>query len=182
MKCLFCGSELLRKTKENVPLVGLPSITLVGVVVEGCLNCGESEVEIPHHSRLIEVVATGLINKRDRLVGVEIRWLRSFLGMSGMELARHVGVSPESVSKWENEHTHPSRSADLMLRSLVARRFPKEVFPEQAFSVVSGKGRKPLCMRLKSDGKHWFLESASPLDGLVSDPTVSRWSVLEAVR
>ncbi|MGQ0732251.1 MAG: helix-turn-helix domain-containing protein [Acidobacteriota bacterium] len=32
----------------------------------------------------------------------EIRFLRKQLGLSGIDLAMHLGATPESVSRWEN--------------------------------------------------------------------------------
>jgi len=174
MKCLRCGSEKSEKRRESHGLVGLPGIILVGVWVERCLDCGEYEVEIPRHSRLMEVVTRGILNKRGRLVGMEIRWLRGELEMTGVELARHVGVSGESVSKWERDQMKQSPPVDLLLRMLVGRRLGEGVFPEEALPLVSTEEREPLRMRLRFDEGDWKMEGGSE-KGVVSDPTQAVW-------
>lgn len=174
MKCFCCGSERSEPRPENHHLVGLQAITLVGLHVEKCLDCGEFEIPIPHHSRLMEILTHALLHKRGRLVGQEIRWLRGTLDMTGVQLARHLGVSPESVSKWEGNRMNQSPTADLLLRLLVARRLGQGVFPDAALPLVETPQRTPLRIRLRFQDDDWRLEEGSKAS-LVADPTSSTW-------
>lgn len=174
MTCLSCGSQLSSSHNENHPLVGLSAITLLALSVERCQDCGEFEIAIPRHSRLMEILTHALLHKRGRLVGQEIRWLRGTLGMTGRSLAQHLGVSPEAVSKWEGNRMNQSPTADLLLRLLVARRLGQGVFPDAALPLVETPQRIPLRIRLRFQDGDWRLEEGSKAS-LVADPTSSAW-------
>ena len=47
----------------------------------------------------------------DRTIGKRIALLRKEKGLTQEELATHMGVSPQAVSKWENDQTCPDISA-----------------------------------------------------------------------
>lgn len=67
MNCLQCGSEM-KMARENYKYdaSGLPGITLVGVEVVRCPNCGEYEVSIPSIEDLHRAIAHPLAYKRAR--------------------------------------------------------------------------------------------------------------------
>jgi len=176
MSCMLCNSERVQTNRENMPLVGLPHVTLVDVEVRRCADCGDFTMEIPAHSRMIEIVTLALLNKRGKLTGREIRWLRGHMGWSGIQLAEHVGVSAESVSKWEHDHTNQARTADRLIRLLVARQLSEELYPHQALTLVSQNGREPLRLRLRFDASDWHLAQELSAS-IVADPTRSQWAL-----
>ena len=47
----------------------------------------------------------------DMTIGKRIAHLRKEKGMTQEELAQHMGISPQAVSKWENDQTCPDISA-----------------------------------------------------------------------
>jgi transcriptional regulator with XRE-family HTH domain len=49
----------------------------------------------------------------------EIRFLRRQLGLSGIDLATHLGATPESVSRWEHGRTPMGVTTDRLLRLMV---------------------------------------------------------------
>src|SRR5215467_6548131 len=102
MNCLQCGHAMTTK-RENFPYTALPGTVLVGVEVSRCANCGEYEVAIPAIDELNRVLAREVIRKRGRLVGPEIRFLRSYLGYSGGDFAKLIGSDPATVSRWEGD-------------------------------------------------------------------------------
>ena len=175
MKCIVCGCQTMNPAHENIPLVGLPRITLVQVQVWRCGDCGEFEVDIPHHSALLEIVTRALLNKKGRLDAKEIRWLRSMMGFSGAQLARHMGVSPESVSKWENNKMSPGRTADRLIRLLVANQWPSEHYPHQAMALIVNDDSAPLVLRLRHNTHRWLLDGSLP-QTLIADPTQQKWT------
>ena len=71
-------------------------------------------VEELHHA-----IARAIIAKRQRLTSKETRFLRKQLGLSGIELATHLGATPESVSRWEHGRTPMGVTADRLLRLMV---------------------------------------------------------------
>jgi putative zinc finger/helix-turn-helix YgiT family protein len=119
MKCINCGHTMTTK-RENVPYTALPGAVLVGVPVSRCANCGEHEVAIPAIDELNRVLARAVISKRGRLVGGEIRFLRSYLGYSGSDFAKLIGSDPATVSRWEGDKQPIGHHTDLLLRAMVA--------------------------------------------------------------
>ena len=137
MKCPNCRAEM-KSGRENYKddMCGLPGITLLGVEVRRCPACGEDEVVIPDIEGLHRAIAHAVIRKKERLTLAEIVFLRKWLGLSGVEFARAMDVSPVTVSRWENGRQPMSSMADRMLRLLVVAREPVagylELLPETA--------------------------------------------------
>jgi DNA-binding transcriptional regulator YiaG len=82
------------------------------------------EVAIPQIEDLHRAVAHALLRKPTRLTSEEIRYLRTYLGWSSMALAAHMGTTPETVSRWEHGATPIGKTADRLLRLLVATQIP----------------------------------------------------------
>jgi putative zinc finger/helix-turn-helix YgiT family protein len=148
VKCTECG-EKMGSTREDRPYAKLPGVLLRGVEVLRCPKCGESEVVIPKPNQLGDLLSKHLIEKRDRLVGPEIRFLRAHLGLTASELARRMGVSPETVSRWENDKDTMGPVADRLLRLMVAGDLPREAL------AAIGDEPKPLRLAVRSSRAGW---------------------------
>ena len=121
--CVKCGHRRrlrLKQAEYRYDAVGLPGITLHDIVVTRCPRCGDGAIALPAIERLHQAIARAVIAKRQRLTPAEIRFLRKQLGLSGIDLAIHMGTTPESVSRWENGRTSMSVTADRLLRLMVA--------------------------------------------------------------
>lgn len=117
--CLDCGSEMHRHV-EDVPFdPSMPGVVLAGVCVYRCPRCDHYEVEIPHLEELHRAISLHLVRQSRRLQGTEVRFLRKWLGWSGQDFARHMGVSAETVSRWENEREPIGGTSDRLLRLMV---------------------------------------------------------------
>ena len=55
----------------------------------------------------------------DMTIGKRIAFLRKEKGLTQEELAQHMGISPQAVSKWENDQTCPDISALPKLAKLL---------------------------------------------------------------
>ena len=156
MKCLQCGAAIKRK-RENYRYTasGLPSVTLRGVEVRRCPACGETEVVIPAIEELHRVIAGALIRKRARLAPPEIRFLRKVLGWSGTDFAKHMGATPETVSRWEHGHAPIGSAADRLLRLLVATEAPVDHYPVDVLAALAVDDRtvKPVPLGLSRDAR-----------------------------
>lgn len=146
MKCTQCGSTTMKTKRENFPYdaSGL-RVTLVNVEVSRCPECGEYEVAIPSIDLLHRAIAMKVIEKKSRLAPSEITFLRKYLGWSKTELAKHMGIAPATVGRWE-EGQAMGAIADRFLRLLVAKRAPECEYPEENLAEISDK--KPAQMRL----------------------------------
>ena len=101
---------------------GLSGVTLLNVEVRRCPTCGEWALVLPKLEELHRVLALAVVNKRAALAPQEIRFLRKHMGWSATDFARHMGKSPETVSRWENAKLTMGATADRLLRMMVVLR------------------------------------------------------------
>ena len=147
MKCPQCGHQM-KTARENYLYreCGLANVTLVDIEVCRCPNCGEHEAVIPRIEQLHHVIATTVAKKVPRLTKEEIRFLRKYLGWSGGDFAEHMGVSPETVSRWENGSAAMGPSAERLLRLAALTREPASDYSLDVLKDVAQK--KPAAQRL----------------------------------
>ena len=137
MLCLNCGASMETHCENyHYTASGLPHVTLQQVEVSRCPNCGETEVAIPHIEALHRAIATALVVKRARLAPEEIRFLRKYLGWSGVDFAAYMGVAPETVSRWEQGKTPMGGQADRLLRVLVMQLAPGQACSAECLTAL----------------------------------------------
>jgi putative zinc finger/helix-turn-helix YgiT family protein len=159
MKCIECGGKM-STARENFrhEALGLP-LTLVGVEVSRCAACGLSEVAIPRLEELHRVIASALVNKPSSLTPGEIRFLRKQLAWSGGELADHLGVTRETVSRWEQGASPIGATADRLLRAAVALATPGVSLKMDTLRHIARGEPAPLQLRLHHDEQGWTTEA-----------------------
>ncbi len=115
---------------------GLPNVYLAGIRYFVCRKCGKRAAEIPAVKQLLTNIAAAVVEQEGRLTGAEIRFLRKRLGKKAAEFGGIIGVSPEQVSRWENDSNPPEKSAEKLIRlcytllsgdKRLRRRFGKDV-------------------------------------------------------
>jgi putative zinc finger/helix-turn-helix YgiT family protein len=154
MKCVECGAEMTTARENyNYKASGLP-VTLQNVEVRRCKECGEHEVVIPKIDELHKLIAHAVVAKRARLVGPEIRFLRTHLGCSGVDFAKHMGVKPETVSRWENGHDVMSPLADRLLRLMILTNQPVSDYSLDDLLAVDA-APKPTKIRFAASKTGW---------------------------
>lgn len=164
MKCINCEHAMTTK-RENVPYTSLPGAVLIGVPVSRCANCGEHEVAIPAIDELNRVLASAVIRKRGRLVGGEIRFLRSYLGYSGTDFAKLIGSDPATMSRWESDKQPIGHHTDLLLRSMVALDRKVDEYPIATLGEVTAEATGRARYVFKPTAKKWKqteLDAVSP--------------------
>jgi putative zinc finger/helix-turn-helix YgiT family protein len=144
MTCVQCDGKVTTK-RENYRYTasGLPNVTLMGVEVRRCAKCGDHEVVIPRIEELHRVLAGAVVRRPSRLATSELRFLRKYLGYSGVEFAKVIGVSPETVSRWENGKERMGGSAEKLLRMLVVHQQPIRDYSIESLAEISDKPSKP---------------------------------------
>ncbi len=128
-ECIRCGTPMDQR-RDSVPYDALPGTILVGVPVSECPECGETEVGIPRMAKLDRTLAKMVVEQESRLTPDEIRFLRKYLGLSGRDLAARMGVSPETVSRWENDRQPMSETNERLLRAIAAHESPVDDYAE----------------------------------------------------
>jgi putative zinc finger/helix-turn-helix YgiT family protein len=139
---------------------GLPYVTLKGVEVRRCLECGEHEVVLPKVEQLHQAIAMGVISKKSRLMPAEVKFLRKHLGWSGADFARHMGVAAETVSRWENGREPMGAVADRLLRLMVVTKAPKREYGLDTLADLEDEA-SPTRLKLTADCDGWHTEQAA---------------------
>ena len=118
MKCPSCGKEM-RATKRDYRYeeAGLKNVVLRDTTVYEC-GCGEVLPELPQVNHLHQRIAEDLIGKQSPLTGEEFRFLRKAMGVSAKDLARLLGVTTVTISRWENNKEKVGAQSDRLLRCL----------------------------------------------------------------
>jgi putative zinc finger/helix-turn-helix YgiT family protein len=138
----------------NYSSCGLPHVTLQGVEVRRCPDCGEHEVVIPRMTELHQAIARAVVTKKARLMAAEVKFLRKHLGWSGADFARHMGVTAETVSRWENGREPMGAVADRLLRLMVVTQAPKTEYPIDALAELEDEPA-PARVRLSAGRQGW---------------------------
>jgi DNA-binding transcriptional regulator YiaG len=88
------------------------------VQIGRCPKCGNEDAILPRLNRIMRVIALALIGKPYRLSGAEVRFLRSFLGVTAEKFSRLIHVDKATLSKWENSEDPVGAQSDLLIRIL----------------------------------------------------------------
>ena len=161
MKCTECGTTM-KTQRENYRYdeSGLKKVTLVGIEVSRCPRCGNYEVSIPHMEDLHRLIARAVIEKTTRLTSEEVRFLRKSLGWSGVDFARNMGVTEETVSRWENGAIPIGPQADRLLRLMVAQGRLTTTYPTERLSQINPKKATPARLEIEARDDQWELVAA----------------------
>jgi len=116
-RCFNCGGNLESRRETRRYGRGI-DVVLVGIEVRHCDVCGEEEVVIPQIKELHNTIARDLVDRPGLLSPGEIRFLRTHMGFSSKDFAKHMGVTPETVSRWENSRNPMKirKTADRLIR------------------------------------------------------------------
>jgi putative transcriptional regulator len=159
-QCLACGGPTKVRREKHYRYVecGLPNVVIEDAVkVTTCEGCGEMYTSIPAIEELHRQIAAAVIRKKGRLAPTEIRFLRRWLGWSGVDFAKRTGTKPETVSRWENGKASMSPQADRLLRLLVAKETPVMEYPVDVLAQVAADDETttPVRVELEKGPKGW---------------------------
>jgi putative zinc finger/helix-turn-helix YgiT family protein len=154
-KCPMCGQGTLTSRRETRRYGRGIDVTLMNVTVRHCPACGEEFVAIPAIEALHRIIAGALAKSPARLSPGEVRFLRTYLGFSSADFARLIGVSPETVSRWESDRApqRMSTAAERFLRLIVLQGKPIESYRLEETAAEDAPARVPL--RLEPGAKGW---------------------------
>jgi len=113
------------------------------------------------HKLIAELVA----GKPARLTPAEVRFLRKYLGLSGRDFAKRMGVSPETVSRWErvDEPRALAEPTEKLLRLMALVATPVEHYePELEFLDDIAQGEPtPIPLRVTASAGNWMSVAAA---------------------
>jgi YgiT-type zinc finger domain-containing protein len=121
MKCVECRKGKLEpSTAEETLQVG-DYVVRMDVPVQECSSC--HEVYLPGEiAEQMELSAANLLAEAGVCSGAVFKFMRKSLGMRAVDLAELLSVTPETVSRWENDHVPVDRCAYSTVASLIADR------------------------------------------------------------
>lgn len=153
-KCPDCGGEMTVTHEDyRYDESGLSNVILRGIEVRRCAACKSVQPVIGNIEGLHRALARSIVEKPARLAGEEVRFLRTYLGFRGVDFARVMGVSKESVSRWENDREPMGPSADRALRLLVVHQKPLSDYSgdqlNKLLENIQDDGNDPLHLRIE---------------------------------
>jgi len=162
MKCAECGGSLkVTGDTHRYAESGLPNVVLHGVQVRTCGTCGEEEVAIPNIAGLHRCIAAMLVTRKSALAAAEFRFLRQYLGQSSMDFAKTLGVTPETLSRWENSKRDIPPVVDRVVRLLVVTTQPRTDYSADMLAKIRPTAPKHARMELRLRGDGWEAERAA---------------------
>ena len=75
-------------------------------------------------NKLMQVIAEALVLKPSQLTGKEIRFLRKYIGFTGEQFGKKLGLTKEHVSRIENEKHPVGAQTDRLIRYLAISASP----------------------------------------------------------
>jgi putative zinc finger/helix-turn-helix YgiT family protein len=162
MTCQDCGGMLkVTRAPYRYAESGLPGVVLLGMEVRRCQKCGVEEVAIPRIEELHRLMAQAVIQRPNRLVPAEIKYLRKWLGWSGVDFARHMGATPETISRWEQGRVPMSPQADRLLRLMITTRAPVADYTLDALATIRDQAPLRVApLRLHWNQGRWLPQAA----------------------
>ncbi len=160
--CRACGKAEMKTGTETYRYQesGLPNVVLVGIEVRRCPACGNHELVLPRVAELHRAIAESVIRKPSRFSGVEVRFLRKYLGWSGADFARRIGVDPSTVSNWENDKEPIGTVSDRSLRMMVAIGAQVTDYSLDELTKIVAERTPPVEVRLAPKARGWEVRAA----------------------
>ncbi|MBO6514246.1 MAG: helix-turn-helix domain-containing protein [Phycisphaerales bacterium] len=116
-RCPSCLANAMQQARTTVTSVVKYESAKHTVVAENCpvFVCGDCGEQL-YYSETFEIIDRQFRSNIGILLAEEIKKNRNALGLTQVELAAKIRISPESISRWEKGHIRQSRSSDLLLR------------------------------------------------------------------
>ncbi|MBL8605160.1 MAG: type II toxin-antitoxin system MqsA family antitoxin [Myxococcales bacterium] len=122
-RCHACGGALGKGSLEHSMVVAghrfvaaLPSVR--------CTQCGQESVSDAALEQF-ELRVSELLLESGTHAPEALVWFRRSIGLRATELADLLGVTPETVSRWENGKVAPPNTAIVVMGKLAVTRGPK---------------------------------------------------------
>lgn len=161
IECLECGAVMENAVGPHRYISGL-DVVLHDIEVRRCPECGEEEVVIPKIEELHGVIAKSISKRPGQLQPREIRFLRTFLGYSSVDFARLLGVTPETVSRWEKLRNpqNMARPSERLLRMLAQFAEPSRTYDLEQILLSDTAPSGPWALRFTQSGGEWAINEA----------------------
>ncbi len=116
-KCHACGATPLVESTTTMKRAFGEQVYTAELPATACPACGEAVVEGDVLARYDAALTHALV-RHGQPGAAAVKWLRKAARLTGAELAALLGVTPESVSRWENDRTAMDRATWVTLGAL----------------------------------------------------------------
>ena len=120
-RCVECKGEKLEKRlhEHSLEVAGHPFHALVEA--ETCTDCGAAYFTAGAIRR-VELLVCRTLSRLSPCEGAVLRYMRKALGWRAVDLAKQLGVQPETVSRWENDRQKVDRSTFAVVAGMIEDR------------------------------------------------------------
>ena len=123
-KCSGCGKKAkARRANYRYDEIGAP-VVLKNAQISECAACGTREPIVRDKKRLMDAITFAVASQPWKLRGADVRFLRKYLGMTGLAFGKLVQVEPETLSRWENDQQDIGKNSDRLIRFVVVSKSP----------------------------------------------------------
>ncbi len=109
------------RTRYRYTECGLDNVFIEGIGVR-VDDSGEEVLYIPAVNELHKTIARGIVERESAMSGQELRFLRTMMGFTQAELARHVHRDAQSVARWEKNRTPIQAASEIVVRLLAVEK------------------------------------------------------------
>lgn len=161
VSCLECGA-LMEITRGPYRYGRGLDVVLHDIETRRCPECGHDEVVIPRIEELHRTIARAISRRPGRLEPGEIRFLRTYLGYSSVDFAALLGVTPETVSRWErtSKPQQMGKVAERLLRMLAQYGEPDRIYDLEAVLLTDGEARGKGPVTIAGSAGSWKVAEA----------------------
>ena len=118
-KCADCDGRSSPTRQQQLVIVAGRRF-VVTLPAQSCRSCG---VRVDPASReRMEIEIACELAREGPAVGETFRFMRRALRMRALDVAELLGITPETISRWENEQRSVDRAAWIALGSIVLER------------------------------------------------------------
>jgi putative zinc finger/helix-turn-helix YgiT family protein len=118
MQCLSCNQGTMRPSTVEIRREVGARVFVAAVDGRKCAACGEASFKGTDLARFEGAVAASLARSGEAS-GEAFRWMRKALDLRAVDVAALLGVTPETISRWETGRVAIDRSALALLALLV---------------------------------------------------------------
>lgn len=131
------------KNHEHEERVGSFKVVDAGCMSLVCETCQTVDLTLDELQRFERRAARVVLLDRPDAGGDVYKYARKALGLRQVDLARLLGVEPETVSRWENEHVTMPRAEQLAIVALLdVSEHDPDTFGRMVRGESAGPGKK----------------------------------------